>query len=87
MCVYTTGRDIETEQHGGTWLGVSKKGKFAALTNFRSHHGHYNTAAKSRGGHRLSTHTCHIAHSTAAIHVLLSGSTIDIYSSDALLEL
>lgn len=29
-----SGLDMETGKEGGTWLGITKRGKFAALTNF-----------------------------------------------------
>ncbi|QDX80435.1 hypothetical protein B9N43_03660 [Denitratisoma sp. DHT3] len=40
------GRDL---QGGGTWLGVSRSGRFSALTNFRSPD-HLKPAGPSRGG-------------------------------------
>lgn len=39
------GRDREA---GGTWMGVTRTGRFAALTNFREHHPGF-IAARSRG--------------------------------------
>lgn len=39
------GKDLKA---GGTWLGLNKKGRFAALTNFRDPNG-FNPKAKSRG--------------------------------------
>ena len=30
----TVGLDMEEGKEGGTWLGISKKGKMAALTNY-----------------------------------------------------
>ncbi|KAG8597341.1 hypothetical protein GDO81_002254 [Engystomops pustulosus] len=29
-----SGLDMETGKEGGTWLGITKRGKFAALTNY-----------------------------------------------------
>ncbi|SHG18925.1 NRDE family protein [Ornithinibacillus halophilus] len=43
--VILAGRDL---QQMGTWLGVTKQGRFAALTNFR-HPDHMGTGGKSRG--------------------------------------
>lgn len=40
------GRDLE---QGGTWLGVTKQGRFAAITNFRDP-GNHRAEAPSRGG-------------------------------------
>ncbi|MDP4121399.1 MAG: NRDE family protein [Bacillota bacterium] len=39
------GRDLE---QGGTWLGVSQKGMFGAITNYRDP-AHHNSALQSRG--------------------------------------
>lgn len=39
------GRDLE---HGGTWLGITRKGRFAALTNYRDPASH-KPNARSRG--------------------------------------
>ena len=39
------GRDLEA---GGTWMGVTRSGRFAAVTNYRSAEGH-RTDAESRG--------------------------------------
>lgn len=39
------GRDLE---HGGTWMGITKKGRFAALTNYRDPF-HNNPHVTSRG--------------------------------------
>lgn len=39
------GRDLE---HGGTWLGLSSSGRFAAITNYRQGH-RVATAKRSRG--------------------------------------
>ncbi|GCC28717.1 transport and Golgi organization protein 2 homolog isoform X1 [Chiloscyllium punctatum] len=33
-CNILSGLDMEKGKEGGTWLGISKKGKFAALTNY-----------------------------------------------------
>ncbi|KPP64797.1 hypothetical protein Z043_116824 [Scleropages formosus] len=33
MC-YLTGLDLEEGKEGGSWLGISKRGKLAALTNY-----------------------------------------------------
>jgi uncharacterized protein with NRDE domain len=39
------GRDLE---QGGTWMGLSRRGRFAAVTNYREGHG-LKTAPRSRG--------------------------------------
>jgi uncharacterized protein with NRDE domain len=39
------GRDLE---QGGTWMGLSRRGRFAAVTNYREGHG-AKTAPRSRG--------------------------------------
>lgn len=33
--VFCAGMDLEPGKEGGTWLGVSKDGKFGAITNYR----------------------------------------------------
>lgn len=47
------GRDVTTNREGGTWLGISKYGKIAMLTNFRKEQaeitGKLNEEFKSRG--------------------------------------
>ncbi len=43
------GRDLE---HGGTWLGITRQGRFAALTNFRD--AHSNRRDRPSRGHLVS---------------------------------
>ena len=40
------GRDLS---EGGTWMGVSSQGRFAVLTNYRTHHTLIDKTATSRG--------------------------------------
>ena len=32
---FSSGRDLERGPYGGTWIGASKDGRFAVLTNYR----------------------------------------------------
>ena len=50
ICVFI-GRDIHSHQHGGTWLGISREGKFSTVTNVRAQYGQPTPAPKSRGMH------------------------------------
>ena len=43
------GRDVQREEQG-TWLGVSRKGRFAVLTNYRTRVEAIKPDAKTRGG-------------------------------------
>ena len=52
FCMFV-GRDIHSDQHGGTWLGVSREGKFSTVTNVRTQYGQPTPAPKSRGIHRV----------------------------------
>lgn len=42
-----TGLDLECGKEGGSWLGISKRGKLAALTNYME--GRPNPDAQGRG--------------------------------------
>lgn len=44
------GRDVHRGvSEGGTWLGITREGRFGVLTNFRCHHSELRPDTKSRG--------------------------------------
>lgn len=49
--VFVLGRDVQKSDPAerGTWLGISRKGRFAVVTNFRSHIHEIKLDAKTRG--------------------------------------
>ena len=48
--LYCEGRDLQYgSSSGGTWLGVSSRGRFAVLTNYRTHPDCIRPDAHSRG--------------------------------------
>lgn len=51
--MYALGQDLHREEKG-TWLGVSKKGRLAVLTNYRCHRDQLKPDAKTRGKDKAS---------------------------------
>ena len=47
--LFSSGMDLEPGREGGTWFGVNKDGKFAAITNYRQAPELNNPDAKGRG--------------------------------------
>ena len=62
------GRDLEA---GGTWLGVTAAGRFAAITNVRAP-GRYQTGARSRGA--------------LVLNWITGGSTLDAFADELLAD-
>ena len=73
------GRDLEA---GGTWLGVNRGGRFAAITNYREPHSPAASGGPSRG-HLVSNYL--LANERPLAHARGLGGTADAYSGFNLL--
>ena len=49
LVIISLGMDMKQGREGGTWLGISKKGKFAAVTTYRQAPKFLNPNAKGKG--------------------------------------
>ena len=49
ITIFYTGRDCHPRKGGGTWLGISKTGRIASLTNVRISNADINRNSTPRG--------------------------------------